>query len=145
MMDYTVKRLDWLVDGCRTLCKPMLHMAYSIKYEYTDSLLPLKDQAFMLLPKHQSATDVILEALLLHEAIGRNGNYLMKSSLPKILEYFGTVSVTRGKDLKQGLSHDEKRAALEKAKEQRAYVEDVICSLLMQDEIVVVHPEGTRR
>ena len=101
-----------------------------------------------MLPKHQSTLDIILEGMLLKRVLGRYANYIMKGTLPRWLEYIGGISITQGKHLKRMLKKNKnrhsKRDILQEAKERRDYVDNIILNLLLMDEIVVVHSEGTR-
>jgi len=118
-----------------------LHSFYQVSYHNTDHLKPFKNKPFILLPKHQTLFDPALESILLHRAIRGRGNYLMKDSLPSFLEYFGAVKISRGKDVR---TCPDRRAAIKEAKLQRDEVEDYLCHLLRNNEILVIHPEGTR-
>ena len=116
-----------------------IHGAYNVGFRHTERLQPLKNQGFVLLPRHQSNLDIVLEGMLLFESIKRYGHFIMKESLPSVLKYFGGIAITRLKDLKQKTVE-----YIERAKGRRAEVEQSIEKLLYQNEIIVVHPEGTR-
>lgn len=94
----------------------------------------LPEGPYVLLPKHQSGLDILLEGALLYSCQGRVGHYLMKPSLPRVFQWLGGISVYRCNDT------NDRRTLL-------AYNEMVFAEagrLLSNGEIVVMHPEGTR-
>src|SRR3989344_5998683 len=54
----------------------------------------------LLLAKHQSGLDIILEGMMLYRYAGRKGNWIMKDPLPKILELYGGVGIRRPRDFR---------------------------------------------
>ena len=143
-----MKRNEYLTSIFYHPWAACLDFYYTINFRNTEILKQLDDKGFVMLPKHQSALDIILEGMLLKRVLGRYGNYVMKDSLPKWLEYIGGISITQGKHLKRMLKKNKnrhsKRDILQEAKERRDYVDNTILNLLLMDEIVVVHSEGTR-
>jgi 1-acyl-sn-glycerol-3-phosphate acyltransferase len=88
---------------------------------------------YVLLPKHQSMFDIILEGVLLYRGQKLFPHYLMKHSLPDWLGLYGGIPVVRQRDA--GQSGDRRRnvAALRRAQQ-----------VLADKGVLVVHPEGTR-
>ena len=138
-----VKRKDLLVNITRDMLSLGLHGFYNISYKNIDEISSLNERGFVLLPKHQHLIDIILEGIVLKKGLRRNGNYIMKESLPKILEHYGGVPIVRGKDIVKD-SKASRKELIEEAKKQRDKVIGTIRYFLSVDEIVVIHPEGTR-
>ena len=139
-----MKKLDLLTDISMSILSQALNSFYNIEYENTERLYEYCDKGFVLLPKHQSNLDIILEGLLLKSSINRHGHYIMKDSLPGILEYVGGVPITRAREIKKL----PKEMRLEKIAEARKKSEEVygkLANLLKLNEIVVVHVEGKRQ
>ena len=70
----------------------MINSRYNVKFDNVERLQDYMDKGFVMLPKHQSNWDIPLEGMLLKQSIGRYGNYVMKDSLPKVLQYLGGLS-----------------------------------------------------
>jgi 1-acyl-sn-glycerol-3-phosphate acyltransferase len=89
---------------------------------------------YVLLPKHQSMWDIVLEGVLVYRTQGILPHYLMKSTLPDWLGVFGGIHVVRNKDDAQGNERRKNITALRRAKD-----------VLANKGVLVMHPEGTRR
>lgn len=87
---------------------------------------------YVLLPKHQSMIDIILEGILVYRTRHPYPHYLMKHTLPAWLGVYGGIHVVRQQDAGQA---DRRRniAALRRAQQ-----------VLAEKGVLVVHPEGTR-
>tara|TARA_Y100000310_G_C20654534_1_gene801301 strand:+ start:811 stop:1608 length:798 start_codon:yes stop_codon:yes gene_type:complete len=73
---------------------------YNISYENKERLWGLRDKGFVLLPNHQKWIDIPLEGILLKRKLGREGNYIMKGSLPNwLFEPMGGISIIRDKEM----------------------------------------------
>jgi len=140
-----VKRQDWFVTLCMDYPLTLYFKAvHHFTFKDSHYLCELKDNPFVLLPRHQRFADVLLEGILLRETVGRNANYVMKASLPRILQYGGGLIVTRGKDLKK-LSLKQKKNVIFTAKEEnRKLYEETVAGILNAGGIFVLHPQGTR-
>ncbi|MBI4145152.1 1-acyl-sn-glycerol-3-phosphate acyltransferase [Candidatus Woesearchaeota archaeon] len=120
-----------------SLCKLIVSLldctlAKSIaSYENTERL---PSGPYVLLPKHSSHLDILLEGAMLYGSQGRLGHYLMKPSLPRAFQWLGGISVYRSKDT------NSRRALL--ANNEQVFAE--AGRLLSNGEIIVMHPEGTR-
>lgn len=139
---YKIRRKDLLVNTTRNIVAFGLRHYHNISYQNIENLQGLNGEGFVLLPKHQSVWDIILEGMLLNDVLGRNANYLMKDSLSKFYEHLGGISITRGKEV---LKNGDREAAIKaaRAREDKVYNE-IVPSLLSRGEIMVVHPEATR-
>lgn len=141
---YKSKRNDLLYDIVEGICDAVLSTYYKISYENADRLNDLREEGFVLLPKHQRYIDIPLEGTFLKKIIGRRAYYIMSSSLPRIFEKLGGIGLTRVKDIRKKSDRRDRKEALDYAQKQKRYVEDVIQYLLERKEIVVIHPEGQR-
>lgn len=141
---YKSKRNDLLHDVVARTWGVLLKTYYSVHYEHTERLQNLKDQGFILLPKHQRHIDILLEGGLLLQTTGRRAHYVMAASLPKLLIYLGGIGLTREKDIRRRGNKRNRKEAIYNAQKQREYVDDVIRYLLNQKGIVVIHSEGER-
>ncbi len=143
-----MKRNDYLTSLFYHPWAAYLDFYYTINFRNTERLRQLDDKGFVMLPKHQSALDIILEGMLLKRVLGRYGNYVMKDSLPKWLEYIGGISIVQRPQLKrhinQAKDRNVKKQILNNAKERREYVYKMVENSLLKDEIVVIHTEGKR-
>lgn len=88
---------------------------------------------YVLLPKHQSMFDIILEGVLLHRTQQICPHYLMKNTLPDWLGLYGGIHVIRQRDAAQPGERRRNIAALRRAQQ-----------VLAEKGVLVVHPEGTR-
>lgn len=88
---------------------------------------------YVLLPKHQSMFDIILEGVLIYQTQHLFPHYLMKHTLPDWLGLYGGIHVVRQRDVPESGDRRRNVAALRRAKQ-----------VLAEKGILVVHPEGTR-
>ncbi|MCB9358944.1 1-acyl-sn-glycerol-3-phosphate acyltransferase [Candidatus Woesearchaeota archaeon] len=134
-------QINWIHDIIAWGGNAFLHNFYNIHYTNVQNL-PEKGP-FFLLPKHQSYADIFLEQRLIVENTDQRPYYVAKDSLPGILDKVGVVRVTRKKDIK-ALPKEERRDAMQKAKEQLDYMNWAVPELLQKGNIWVIHPEATR-
>ena len=142
-----MKRLDFLTNISVNAVSFIVNATYDLKFQNESRLWPYSQEGFVLLPKHQSNWDIPLEGVLLKKAIGRYGNYVMKDSLPKVLEYLGGMSVMRVRDIRKYSGYNDKQGRAEIlmiAKDKREELENRMVELLDKNEIVVSHIEGKR-
>lgn len=99
----------------------------------------------LLLPKHQAIEDILIESIFLRKYCKRKGNWMMKPSLPGILDYVGGIKIKRPKDIRKIKNKKERREVIIKAREDNKKIRDYTEFLYKNEEIVVVHPEGTRK
>ena len=99
----------------------------------------------LLLPKHQTIADILIESIFLKKYCKRKGNWMMKSSLPGILDYIGGIKIKRPKDIRKIKNREERMEVIIKAREDYKKIKDYTEFLYKNREIVVVHPEGTRK
>ena len=134
-------RKERMVAVARGALYPLVNSVFSIAFSGQEHLKGLEDKGFLLLPRHESYFDIPLECLYLHQTLGRNAYYLMKSSLPDWLRHLGGIKILRQPDILA--APKEKRRELLARKEQRPeYVYALVSRLLDVGEIVVIHPEG---
>jgi 1-acyl-sn-glycerol-3-phosphate acyltransferase len=88
---------------------------------------------FVLLPKHQSMVDILLEGTLIYRRHKMFPHYLMKHTLPDWLGLYGGIHVVRQRDATPGNDRRKNIAALRRAQQ-----------VLAEKGVLVVHPEGTR-
>lgn len=142
-----MKKIDFLTDFSLNILSRTTNLLYNVHFENESVLKGYAHRGFVLLPKHQSNLDIVLEGMLLKSSINRHGNYIMKDSLPKILEYVGGIGITRIKDLnkKPGYYDREiKHELLAAARERRERVDEELLRLIRMEEIIVIHVEGKR-
>ena len=88
---------------------------------------------YVLLPKHQSMLDIILEGMLVYRTQRIFPHYLMKHTLPDWLGFYGGIPVVRQRDSTSSGERRRNIDALRRAKE-----------VLAEKGVLVLHPEGTR-
>lgn len=138
-----VKRNNRLVDFILyTLTIPVMGSYYKIDYQGYGNI-PKKGPA-LLLPKHQSYQDILIEGMFLKKA-DRYGNWVMKIGLPAVFEYIGGIGIMRAKDIIKTKSKDRRRERAQKARIIEGKAKDYTEWLYKNNEIIVVHPEGTRK
>jgi 1-acyl-sn-glycerol-3-phosphate acyltransferase len=93
----------------------------------------LPSPPYVLLPKHQSMLDIIMEGVLIYRRQRIFPHYLMKNTLPDWLGLYGGIHVVRRRDDTQSNERRRNIAALRRAKQ-----------VLAEKGVLVVHPEGTR-
>ncbi len=98
------------------------------------------------LPKHQSSLDIFLMGELFAN-FQKNPYYVMKDELPKFLEFWGGIPITRLYDLY--LYGDKKtkrynRNSVQIARQKKKIAYDTISKLIKQNEIIIYFPEGIR-
>ena len=98
----------------------------------------------LILPKHCSYRDILVEGVLLHRATGRYANYVMKTGLSAFLELPGGVRIVRPKDIRRAVDRDERRRMLEEARRRNSETIAYLAWLYRSGECVISHPEGTR-
>lgn len=140
-----IRRSEFLTNLSYSILHPAINALYKIRYENADRLKELKDDGFILLPKHQCYLDIVVEDFLVHETLGKHAYFIMHSNLVRALELLGGIGITRKKDLDkiiedQGAARIQKLEAINRKKQ----VNEAIVELLDNNEVVVVHFEGTR-
>jgi hypothetical protein len=105
----------------------------------------------LLLSKHQSIKDVFIQGRVLGGYVGRPGNWVMKSSLPKCFEKLGGLRIIRPQEVAasaEGLSTQDarkaRRASIAEARKYRDEVKIAMRDIYNQGELLVLHPEGHR-
>ncbi len=151
VLDYKSKRIDPLVWLARTAYMDVVvRPRYVVRYENLENLASVEDKGFVILAKHQHWHDIPIIGTALHKSLKRNANYPMADYLPAPFVLLGGIPIMRIKDVKKlsqsnKLGREEKIKLLEKAREvKNEFYGRKIPSLLKQDEIVVLFPEGTR-
>tara|TARA_Y100000310_G_scaffold61961_1_gene57206 strand:- start:8954 stop:9619 length:666 start_codon:yes stop_codon:yes gene_type:complete len=145
--DYRLKRKTIPTYIGVNVSSLILGSTYNISYEHKERLWGLRDKGFVLLPNHQKWIDIPLEGILLKRKLCREGNYIMKGSLPNwLFEPLGGISIIRDKEMMILAGKYGRRKAIKAAREREddIYGYD-IPNLLARDEIIITHIEGTRR
>lgn len=124
-----------------------MYLYHNIEFSGAENI-PKKGPA-LLLSKHQSIQDILLEGTFLQNNCGRQGNWVMKSGLPLFFDYLGGIKVKRSQDVKKYIRKNkikgmERRRLFEETREYNQDAMDYVGRLYRRGEIVVVHPEGTR-
>ncbi len=122
-----------------------MHLYYKIHYSGTGNI-PKQGPA-LIVPKHLSYLDIILEGMLLRRECSRYGNWIMKDNIPlpqNLLYDLGGIIIRRPGDAREIKDKDERRKFLEKAKEVNKKAMAYVGQLFQKGELVVAHPEGTR-
>jgi 1-acyl-sn-glycerol-3-phosphate acyltransferase len=88
---------------------------------------------YVLLPKHQSMLDIILEGVLIFRTQHVFAHYFMKHTLPDWLGLYGGIHVVRQRDAAPTSDRRRNVAALRRAQQ-----------VLAEKGVLVLHPEGTR-
>lgn len=137
-----LKRSNAVFNTSYPVARLVFDFFNNIEYSGYENI-PKKGPA-LLLAKHQHELDIILEGMMLYRYLGRQGNWVMKDSLPKILELWGGIKIRRPKDVRVK-DREERRKLLEEAKAYNQAATEYMEWLYTQGEILVAHPEGTRR
>jgi 1-acyl-sn-glycerol-3-phosphate acyltransferase len=103
-----------------------------------------KSNSGLLLVKQQYHKDIFLEGYVLDKYCNRSANWVMMNPLPKFLEKFGGIKITRVKELRNHKNKYKRKRFLEKAKEINEDSSKYINWLYTQGELVVLHPEAIR-
>jgi len=98
----------------------------------------------LILPKHCSYRDILVEGVLLHRATRRYANYVMKTGLSALLELPGGVRIVRPKDIRRAKDREERRRLLEEARRRNTETIEYLSWLYRSGECVISHPEGAR-
>ncbi len=95
---------------------------------------------YVLLPKHQQMLDIPLEGMIAYETTRQLGNFVMRR-LPFnfFLELLGGITIARPKDLKKRKITRQEGQYINEIAAQKAI------NRLRKKELVVIHPEGTRK
>lgn len=132
-------RVPLLVDLAYVSFKAFFALTHRVELEHLERLRGLEEHGFVLLPRHQSVLDILLECIVLKEGLGRHAFYLMKPTLPDALKYLGGAKVLRQKDCERlGVSQEEYEQRVRDVDEFTAYQ-------LERDDIVITHIEGGRK
>lgn len=132
-------RKPWLVDFAYVSFKAYFAVTHRVELEHLERLRGLEERGFVLLPRHQSVLDILLECIVLKEGLNRHAFYLMKPTLPDALKYLGGAKVIRQKDCERlGVSPEEYEQRVRDVDEFTAYQ-------LERDDIIITHIEGGRK
>ena len=143
-----LKRSNLLYAMSVTVTTSIMGRCYDIECSGSENIP--KEGPALLLPKHQSMRDILLEGRFLRNYCHRPGNWIMKyDGLPGVLEYIGAVRVKRMKAIREDIrkigDREERRQLLEEVREYNQKAMDYIGRLYLNGEIVVAHIEGTRK
>lgn len=142
-MEYQPKKPNFNLITVRLLSS-IMPAVYNISINNADRLYGIDN--VVLMPNHQSYMDIPLEAALIYKVTGRGSIFVMKENLPWFLDYGGGIRVRRPKDIdRKTMSREEVREATKEAREINENYVGAILYHIRKNEIVVVHPEGTRK
>jgi 1-acyl-sn-glycerol-3-phosphate acyltransferase len=141
-MQLKIKRNNAFYDFATVVCYGAYHIFHRVDY-YGDWNVPKKGPA-LFLPKHQALRDIILEGIFLRYKCKRHSSWIMKAGLPGVLSMLGGIKVKRPRDMHKIRDRQERRKALEEARDFNQRAMEYVEWLYTHGEIVVVHPEGTR-
>lgn len=127
-------RINCIYRMGRALTSIYFNAKYNLHFEGE-----LPNPPFVLLPKHQKHQDIILEGLFIHDRFKVPAYWIMRPlPLRFLLEMYGGIVIARAKEIKKG-KYDK-----EKGKEINQKAMQKVGDVLKKNEIVVIHPEGTR-
>lgn len=128
--------------------KPLFDIIYNYEIKGIEILENYSRSPYILLAKHQSIIDIVLEQILLQRTRHDYGYYIMKSSggLQELFNGLGGIALERDKEIRKIKNRDEKKLAIFKAKKKANLVySDLIPHILDLNNPVIIHPEGTRK
>ena len=142
---HAIKKKDLIVAPSSIMCWAWYRP--QISYENGDRFSKLKkNENIVLLPNHQTMLDLVLEGIALRDLRLCNGNQLMRTGFRyrKFFETYGALFIENGEEI--GKAEKKHRwAALDMAREsEKEIYTQIFPYLLSKDEVLVVHPEGTR-
>lgn len=133
----------------RKLVSEFVKFYYNVEVEGHEDIP--KDGAVEIVSKHQRYSDIFLQGLVLGDYVGRPGNWIMKSSLPKYFDKLGGLRIIRPQDVEKsldGLNREElraiKRVSIREAQKYKGEIKDAMGEVFRQGEALVLHPEGHR-
>lgn len=139
------KQLPWFYEVTRILTSSSFNFLYNLDFRNMDRIAGLKEEGFLVLPKHQFMMDIPLEGLYLYNAIGKRAHYIMKHSLPFYLEYLGGIKVFRKLDIRKDALPEERLKLIERVAYEKQRLDAIMAYLVNRGEKVVIHPEAERR
>ena len=140
--DFTLRRIDPWAQVVR-LCGASLLRYHRVVAEGVENLP--QEGAGLLLPKHHAYRDILVEGVSLYKHTSRFATFVMNSGLWGILELSGGVKVTRPKDVRRLNDREQRRAAIQRAREANQEMQAYLSWLYRNGELVISHPEGMRR
>ena len=123
---------------------------FNIRIHNEERIKQLNNTGFILLPKHQSGVDHILEGYLIHKNRDDYGWFMAREKLPIIERWAHRMRVYRihrAQDLpkrKENGTLAENQPDVESGKQLRDRSYDFTTYLASKGEVAVVHIEGTR-
>lgn len=139
--DFTLRRIDPWAHVVR-LCGAGLLRYHRVEAEGVENLP--REGAGLLLPKHHAYRDILVEGVSLYRYTGRFATFVMKRGLWKVLELSGGVKVTRPKDVRRLKDREQRRAAIQRARDANREMQAYLSWLYRNGELVISHPEGMR-
>lgn len=124
---------------------------FNVEYRNEGVLQQVADRGFFLLANHQFFDDILLEYLLIKDELGKSCRTVMRDSLPGnfMLKYLGGLPMPRTKEYKKSFqkakTQGEREKAIEKYESAKEALFEIEKELMYQKQVVVVHPEGTRK
>lgn len=139
--DFTLRRIDPWAQVVR-VCGAGLLSYHRVVAEGVENLP--QEGAGLLLPKHHAYRDILVEGVSLYKYTSRFATFVMKRGLWRILELSGGVKVTRPKDVRRLKDREQRRAAIQRAREANQEMQAYLSWLYRNGELVISHPEGMR-
>ncbi len=135
-------RVNWIYDMSYHVVKAAFPCFLDRRYEDAENIP--RNGPVIILPKHQSNVDILVEGLMLYETAGRRGYWVMKDKLPAALGLIGGIKIKRPSDLYHIRNRSKRKRAAEEMDTYNARAFQFIRNMLRNGEPIVIHPEGTR-
>lgn len=140
-----LRRIKGSTDVCEPIVHAVMHSYYRVSYSGIENIP--KEGPALIASKHQSYLDILFEGMLLKRYCGRYSSWIMRDNIPmpqNLLYSLGGITIIRPSDAKKIADKEKRRKFFEKAKEMNKNAMAYVEQLFQMNEIVVVHPEGTR-
>ena len=123
-----------------TLSVPFVNLFFKAFYNVEMKGDLPKSGPCVVLPKHQNLKDVPLEGLFIYSRRKNSARFIMRKFplINGIFRAYGGITVARPRDLRKG------RYTREEADKINQETTDKVLYALKKEEVVVIHPEGTR-
>lgn len=117
-----------------------VYMAMNVWHDLDVSGSIPKEGPTVVMAKHQAYRDIPLECTAIFGTTRRYCHWIMRENLPSFTKWGGGIPVYRLQDMEK-MDEEDKKKAGEFNKKAYGHIED----LLVQGEVIVVHPEATRK
>ncbi|MBU0667016.1 MAG: 1-acyl-sn-glycerol-3-phosphate acyltransferase [Nanoarchaeota archaeon] len=135
----SLRRNNDFYDLLIVVSKILYYPFNKIKVSGTKNI-PKKGPA-LLLPKHNLVRDVPIEGIIIRNECRRRAYFVMKDTLPRLLDYAGGIRVRRSKDVKETNYNMNKIIEKHNQKYNNNTLK-LVGEAYKKGELVIVHPEG---